>query len=212
MKILIVDDDEDIRFLLKSYLESDGYNDILTVASAKEAFDMLEKEGANIQKENGREDPVDLILMDIIMHGIDGVEACRQIKGNVRLKDIPVIMVTSMKKVDYLKSAFDAGVADFVTKPVNRIELAARVRSILALKAEMDKRKAREEELEKALGEIKVLSGLLPICSHCKKIRNDEGYWQHIEKYISDHSNANFTHGICNECLHQFYPEITDES
>ena len=70
---------------------------------------------------------------------------------------------------------------------------------------------AREElikDLQKALAEVKTLSGMLPICSSCKNIRNDEGYWQQIEEYIMDHSEADFTHGICNECVKKLYPEF----
>ena len=70
---------------------------------------------------------------------------------------------------------------------------------------------AREElitDLQKALAEVKTLGGMLPICSSCKNIRNDEGYWQQIEEYIMDHSEADFTHGICNECVEKLYPEF----
>ena len=70
---------------------------------------------------------------------------------------------------------------------------------------------AKEEliaNLQKALTEVKTLSGLLPICSSCKKIRNDKGYWQQIEEYIRDHSEADFTHGICNDCVKELYPEF----
>jgi preprotein translocase subunit YajC len=62
--------------------------------------------------------------------------------------------------------------------------------------------------LQKALDEVKTLSGILPICSSCKKIRDDDGYWQQIEEYIRSHSNADFTHGICNDCVEKLYPEF----
>jgi len=68
--------------------------------------------------------------------------------------------------------------------------------------------KERTEELEKALSEIKTLSGILPICSHCKKIRDDTGYWNQIEAYVRDHSDAEFSHGICQECAEKYYPGI----
>jgi len=82
------------------------------------------------------------------------------------------------------------------------------------LRDEISRRREAEEEkeklineLQKALAEIKVLSGMLPICSYCKKIRNDGGYWQKIEDYIEEHSNAEFTHSLCNDCLKKYYPE-----
>jgi hypothetical protein len=86
------------------------------------------------------------------------------------------------------------------------------------LSDEIAKRRIAEEEnetlireLRKALSEVKVLSGMLPICSHCKNIRNDQGYWQKIESYIQEHSNAEFTHSLCHECLQKYYPDIYDE-
>lgn len=82
------------------------------------------------------------------------------------------------------------------------------VRDITQRKAREIERERLIGELENALADVKKLSGLLPICSHCKKIRDDEGYWQQIEAYIQDHSEAAFSHGICRECVKIFYPEL----
>ncbi|MDH3973234.1 MAG: response regulator [Deltaproteobacteria bacterium] len=207
MRILIVDDDEDTRILLASFLSKEGYENVISASSANEAFQALDIENRDPEKKA----EADLILMDIIMPGTDGVEGCRQIKKNNLYKDVPIVMVTSRREDEYLVKAFAAGAVDYITKPFNKVELMVRVRSVIKLKEEMDKRKTRERELEKALSDIKVLSGLIPICSHCKKMRNDEGYWQHLEKFIAERSNANFTHGICNECLKKFYPDLADE-
>jgi len=68
------------------------------------------------------------------------------------------------------------------------------------------------EELKKALSEVKTLQGFLPICSHCKRIRDDKGYWNQIEAYIKAHSNADFTHGICPQCAKKLYPGLAIES
>lgn len=77
--------------------------------------------------------------------------------------------------------------------------------------ADLQEAKAKAEslvtELQHALSEVKKLSGLLPICSHCKKVRDDQGYWNQIEEYIRDHSEARFSHGICPECMKKYYPE-----
>jgi FixJ family two-component response regulator len=87
-----------------------------------------------------------------------------------------------------------------------------------ALKREISQRRKAEEEKEKligelqnALAEVKTLSGLLPICSLCKKIRDDKGYWNQIEVYIRAHSEAEFSHGLCPECAHKLYPEYFDK-
>jgi len=142
-----------------------------------------------------------------MMPGLDGVEACRRIKAVERFRDTPIIMVTAMSEAGFLEAAFAAGAVDYLTKPVNRVELLARVRSALRLKREMDRRKAREQELEQALRESKALRGLLPICGQCKKIRDDQGRWQAVESYIKAHSEADFSHGICPECLNKHLPD-----
>ncbi|MCF7802980.1 MAG: hypothetical protein K9N46_07870 [Candidatus Marinimicrobia bacterium] len=69
----------------------------------------------------------------------------------------------------------------------------------------------RADKLEKAYNELKTLRGILPICSSCKKIRDDDGYWQQVESYVTDHSEAMFSHGICPECIEKHYPEYTEE-
>jgi response regulator RpfG family c-di-GMP phosphodiesterase len=166
---------------------------------------------------DGQESPtqIDLILMDVLMPEMDGVEACRQIKGRQHLCDIPIIMVTAKNDHPNLQAAFAAGAIDYITKPVNSVELLARVASALALKKEMDCRKAREgelrrsnDELQKALRDVKVLRGLIPICASCKKIRNDGGFWQQLEEYIGEHSEAEFSHGICQHCVKKLYPGV----
>jgi DNA-binding response OmpR family regulator len=154
--------------------------------------------------------------MDILMPDIDGIAACRRIKQNDQLRDIPIIMITAKSGTENLNEAFSAGAMDYITKPVNRVELLARVASALSLKREMDCRKEREadlrrsnDDLQRALKEVKVLRGLIPICASCKKIRNDEGFWQYLEEYLSEHSEAEFSHGICQSCVKKLYPGVT---
>jgi hypothetical protein len=67
------------------------------------------------------------------------------------------------------------------------------------------------QELQTALARVKLLSGLLPICANCKKIRDDQGYWKQVESYVESHSEATFSHGICPECLHKLYPELEQQ-
>lgn len=212
MSILIVDDSEESRRLLKSYLEASGYRDVRTAESAQDAFAQLGVNDPSKAKDGGG---VDLILLDVLMPGMDGVKTCREIKAAEHLRDIPIIMVTVERETEWLQMAFVAGAVDYITKPVNKVELLARARSVLKLKHEMDSRKAREQELAKknqelqqALREIKVLRGFIPICASCKKVRNDHGYWQQVEAYIRDHSEAQFTHGFCPDCLNKLYPGV----
>jgi CheY-like chemotaxis protein len=202
MSILIVDDKPETLTMLQVILESAGYEQILLAGSAQEAFQCL---GMGDRSKDAA-DAVELVFMDVVMPEMDGVEACRQIKKDERFRDLPILMVTAKTEAGFLEAAFGAGAHDYITKPVNRLELLTRMRSALKLKRETERRKAREKELEQALGEIKMLRGLLPICSYCKKIRDEKGQWHPVEGYIRDHSNADFTHGICPECLEDHYP------
>lgn len=137
MSILIVDDSPDSRSLLKTLLEKDASSgEVLTAASAFDAFQYL-----GVDCPASIATPVDLILMDISMPDMDGIEACRWIKSMNGARDIPIIMVTAHSEVWSLEEAFQAGAMDYITKPVNKIDLRARVRSAWALKREMDRRK-----------------------------------------------------------------------
>ncbi len=209
MSILIVDDSADQQLLLQSILAKAGYGPILSADSAQAAFAVLNTEGHALNT------AVDLILMDILMPELDGVAACRVIKTRGHLRDIPVIMVTAKTDSSNLQEAFSAGAMDYINKPVNTVELLARVSSALTLKREMDCRKAREielrrsnEHLQRALSEVKVLRGLIPICASCKKIRNDHGFWQQLEEYLHEHSEAEFSHGLCAPCIKKLYPGV----
>ena len=141
MRILVVDDSEDWRDLTEAALMAAGYDEVATAESATAAYQRLGLGGAS------REATVDLVVLDLIMPEIDGIEACARIRSDQRYADVPVIMVTAAHDMNSLSNAFIAGATDYVTKPFNRVELLARVRSALKLKAELDRRKAREREL-----------------------------------------------------------------
>jgi phosphoserine phosphatase RsbU/P len=202
MRTLVIDDSPDIRELVQTILTTQGRTEVLTADSAREAFRHL-----GIEEHESGDTAFDLILMDIMMSDIDGIAACRRIKAVERLRDIPIIMVTGRTDFEDLQSAFDAGAMDYLTKPLDPVELVARASSALALKRAIDIRKARERELrerhrqlEQALKEVKVLRGFIPICASCKKIRDDKGLWHNIEAYIQAHSDIDFSHGLCPQC------------
>ena len=155
MKILIVDDFLDSLLVTESaILDMDYGLDVCTAQSAIEAFKLLGVDDTVCHTPG-----IDLVLMDIDMPEINGVEACRTIKAKTDLRDIPIIMVTSFEDVSYVEEAFAAGAMDYVTKPVNRVQLGARVRSALSLKKETDSRKIAYDELQKeSLAKTQILS------------------------------------------------------
>jgi len=142
MAILVIDDSADDQLLLRSFLQREGYDDVLLAGSSSVAFDYL-----GMTDQESKAAAIDLILMDIVMPDINGIELCRLLMKDKRFSNIPVIMVTAHANDRNLQAAFEAGAVDFIHKPINRIELIARVRSSLNLKYETDKRVQREKEL-----------------------------------------------------------------
>lgn len=159
MKILIVDDSRANQILLSHILDKAGHHDLIVCASAEQAYAAL-----GLGDHATAATDVDLILMDIVMPGIDGIAACRRIKSFKAFAEVPVIMVTANTGVESLQAAFDAGAMDYITKPVNRVVLLARVGSALKLKREIDRRKAREREIAQIGASIQqtLLLGHLP--------------------------------------------------
>lgn len=212
MKILIVDDDSTSQNLLKGILEKDGYSKIQLSSSGEDALDLIGKE------------PPDLILLDIFMPGIAGYEVCKRVRTNESTANIPILMVTggAVEADEATTKSFKAGATDFITKPIRAIELLSRVKASLIIKQnhdqlidELKRRLQAEKEREKliidlrqTIQQVKKLSGLLPICSYCKQIRDDKGYWNQIEEYLRDHSEADFSHSICPGCAKKHHPDL----
>lgn len=146
MNIVIVDDNQTNLVIIEKILRKAGYNNLVLLSSAKELYHFLGMDS----KEAG-EVPVDLILMDLMMPEIDGVEACRTVLKQERLRDLPIIFVTAMGDSYKMAEALDAGALDYVMKPINKVELLARIRSTLRLKHEKDLRKERDKRIQNEL-------------------------------------------------------------
>lgn len=192
--ILIVEDHPSTRRLLQDILAQDYQ--VLVASNGQEALDMV------------RGNPsIDLVLLDIIMPGLNGYEVCQKLKENEELRDIPVIFLTIMEEDHDEARGFAVGVADYIIKPISRLRLMARVKNQLALRQKQRELEQKNLELQTALDQIKVLHGILPICSFCKQIRNDRGAWQRLEEYIQSHSEAEFSHSVCPKCMKEHYPD-----
>jgi PAS domain S-box-containing protein len=150
MSILIVDDSPVIQELLKKILQIGGYKDLLLANSTNEGFEIL-----GIGNPSKKNTSIDLILMDITMPGINGIEACRQIKGSKGYEDIPIIMVTAAAEEKHLEEAFSAGATDYVTKPLNKTVLLSRIRSALKIRQNTLEIKATNEKLQEEINERK---------------------------------------------------------
>jgi len=149
----------------------------------------------------------DLILLDIMMPEMDGCEACRQLKADERTRDIPLIFITVKNNDEDEVKGFELGAVDYITKPFNPVIVNARVKIQLALRLatrDLENKNlmlaARIEELENAKKEIKDIESIIPICSYCKKTRDDKNYWEQLESYLQKHSEIQFSHSVCPDC------------
>jgi response regulator RpfG family c-di-GMP phosphodiesterase len=142
------------------------------------------------------------------MPGVDGIELCRRIRLTPELKRLYILLLTSRTGIDSLVTGLEAGADDYVTKPFEPAELRARIRvgeRLINLQNELAE---RVDQLEAALHQVRQLRGLLPICAYCKKIRDDGNYWHQVEGYLEKHSELQFSHGVCPDCIAKLEAEL----
>jgi CheY-like chemotaxis protein len=179
--ILAVDDTPEHLELLAKILEGNGYEPALA-AGGLEALARV-----------AQEQP-DLILLDVLMPGTGGMEVCRRLKADPATQEVPVIFLTCKSDSHDILAGFAVGAVDYVAKPFRIPELLARVRVHV--------------ELRRARQEIRTLRGILPTCAHCKRIRDEQGAWHTLEAYVAEHTEAQFSHGICPGCLPVYFPDF----
>lgn len=205
-KVLYVEDDAGLARLIQKKLERENYN--VEIAN-----------NGDMGLQRLQEKIYDIIIVDYNLPVYNGLEIIR--KSRELEIETPIIMLTGAGNEAIAVEAMKLGASDYIVKDVETGYLTL-VTSVIERTLEQDRlrkakiqwEKEREElivELKKALAEVKHLSGLLPICAACKRIRDDSGYWNQLEVYLRDHSEAEFSHAICPECAQRLYPTYVEE-
>jgi CheY-like chemotaxis protein len=187
-KVLIAEDDRITRRMLEVILSEWGYETV-AVRDGLAAWETLQ------QADGPR-----IALLDWLMPGMDGVEVCRRARALPTRQPPYLILLTARDSLQDVVAGLEGGADDYIVKPFDQAELRARLQTglrILRLQQNLAEQLRKSEE---ALAQVKHLQGLLPICSYCKKIRDDQNYWRQVEDYIAAHSEVRFSHGICPGC------------
>lgn len=189
MNILIAEDDAVSRRLLETHLGRWGH-EVQSYADGLEAYDAI-----------ARSDTPLLAILDWMMPGLDGPDICRKLRETDLNFHPYIVLLTSKEDSQSVVEGLKAGANDYVTKPFDAAVLRARVDVGLRVLHLQQKLSARVTELEEALANVKRLQGLLPICSYCKRIRDDGNYWKQVDTYLAENTEAKLSHGFCPDCF-----------
>jgi len=199
IKVLLIDDEPAQAWLVAEHLrsmseKSDKPIDLAHVESLNDGFKRL------------AEDNIDVLLLDLSLPDSIGLDTLT--KARSKYPSMPIVVLTSLEDEQLGVRLVQGGAQDYLVKgQVDGLLLFRTIRYAIERKQAETEREQLIAELQQALAQVKTLSGLLPICSGCKKIRDDQGYWNRIETYISQHSDAQFSHGICPDCAKQYFPD-----
>ncbi len=197
MRVLVADDDVSIRRLLTTMLAEWGY-EVIAAADGSEAWRILVEA-----------DPPPAAILDWTMPGMTGTEVIRHVRSIDRPYKPYLLLLTAKDRQGDIVEGLRAGASDYIIKPFDYDELRARLRvgvQMVGLQIELAQ---RVRELQQALDHVTHLQGLLPICTYCKKIRDDQNYWHAVEHYITANADVHFSHGICPDCYEKVArPEI----
>ena len=191
MKALIAEDNPTTRLMLEMTLGDWGY-EIVAACDGVEAWQRLQEDAAP-----------NLVLLDWSMPQLDGLEVCRRVRQLPQAWGTYVILVTAKGSKEEIVAGLEAGADDYITKPFDPGELKARLQAGVRIVELQRSLAERVRQLEAALSRVTQLHGLLPICGYCKRIRDDQNYWQQVESYISSHADVSFSHGVCPDCYEQ---------
>jgi DNA-binding response OmpR family regulator len=188
VKILIAEDEPLSRRLLQHVLTEHGHQVIVT-SDGIQAWEVLQAD-----------DAPHLAIVDWMMPGLTGLQLCNLVleAPDADLKYL-ILLTAKGEKADIVRG-LAAGANDYVTKPFDKDELRARVEVGVRMIQLQIRLADRIRELQEALAHVNQLKGIIPICAQCKKLRDDQNYWQRVEKYIAKNVDAKFTHGLCPDC------------
>jgi CheY-like chemotaxis protein len=199
-RVLVADDDAVSARVLEGTLRQWGH-EVVVARDGLAAWDVLQAD-----------DAPKLAIVDWMMPGLEGPEVCRRVRALARPVPTYIILLTAKGQSGDVVAGLESGADDYVTKPFDRAELRSRLGVGARVVALQQGLVDRVKDLEAALGQVKQLKGLLPICAYCMKVRDDQNYWQRVETYITCHSNARFSHGICPQCWRdKVEPEMRQE-
>lgn len=201
MRILVAEDDAVTRKLLESSLGRLRL-DVIAVADGNAAWNALETL-------KGKDAP-ELALLDWMMPGLEGIQILRRIRTTPGFELLYVILLTSRTDKEDVAYGLAAGANDYIAKPFDPSELEARIRVGERMVKLQRSLAARVADLEVALAHVQRLQGLLPICSYCKKVRNETNYWEQVDSYLTSHSDVQLTHGICPQCMETMMKQLDE--
>lgn len=187
MRILIAEDDPVSRRLLEVTLKKWGYEVVVCCDGGEAAVKLLEPDAPAVA------------VLDWMMPEFSGPDLCRKVREAG--KRTHILLLTAKAEKQDIADGLMAGADDYVSKPFDARELKARVHVAVRVAELQAAVENHVKQLEEALGRVKLLQGLLPICMYCKKVRDDGNYWQQVETYVAKHSEAKFSHGICPDCM-----------
>ncbi len=197
MEILLAEDEIVSRRILEVMLKKWGYNVVIATDGA-EAWDILQKDNAPR-----------IAILDWMMPKMDGLDVCKLLRESDKKEYTYIIILTAKDKKEDIVAALDAGADDFVNKPFDRAELESRIKVGTRVVNLENALSNKINDLQNALNHVKQLQGLLPMCSYCKKVRDDKNYWHQVEEYITVHADAKVSHGVCPDCYDRIVkPEI----
>jgi len=197
VRVLMADDDLLVLEAIKDLLPRSRYQIVGEAANGSQAVELTERHRP------------DVVLLDVRMPVMDGIEAARRIRDRC---PAPIVMVTASDDLAMVDLSGSVGVGAYVVKPPGGPELERAIAFARARFTDWQELRRLNAGLGEALARVKTLSGLLPICARCKRIRDDRGQWHEVEVYVRDHSSADFSHGFCPECFATAMRELEERA